>query len=212
MATVSQLCEALAQAANMPLADVQKYARALINSGDLPKAIGRSVPQTDYYHKAKLILALAASERPADCVRAMRDRYEAVARFNETHLTAGEVLAEELRELANKNFAAFQKWAYSDIEVSRGGMPSVKFRINEVMKPYGSRSEQSIFLGGSWLHTSIQDLERLAKDEERSGFAVSAFVPGEVLMVAAFGSKKISDDAYFEVLKARKEDEKADSE
>lgn len=190
MATVSELCETIALAASMSLDDVKKYARALINSGDLPKAIGRSVPQTDQYHRAKLILAIAASERPADCVKAMRDRYEAVARAHETDLTAGEVLAEELRELATKSQDAFSKWAYSNIEVSRGGMPRVKFRINENLKHFDNfkGGDQPEFLGGTWLAKDMEEMARIGAEYERQGFPVSAYIPGEVLMAVAFGS------------------------
>ena len=202
MATVSELCEAIAQAANMPLDEVKKYARALINSGDLPKAIGRSIPQTDYYHRAKLILAIAASERPADCVKAMRERYEAQARFRETNLTAGEVLAEELRALAGKSIDAYQKWSYSKLEVSRGGMPRVQFRINENMKHFDGfeKTPQPEFLGGPHLQKN-SDFALWPQWQNR-GFPVSAYVSGDVLMAAAFGSKEAAREAEIEVIKA----------
>lgn len=201
MATVSELCEALAYAANMPLDDVKKYARALINSGDLPKALGRSVPSTDMHHRAKLILALAASERPADCVKAMRERYEAVARFRDTDATAGEVLAAELRELASKAPEAFQKWEYSDLEVSRGGVPRIKFRINENLKHFDGyqNTPQPEFLGGPYLAKTADEMAERIKENERRGLPVSAFVPGRVLIVAAFGSSDAALEAQIEV-------------
>lgn len=203
MATVSQLCEAIAHAANMPADEVKKYARALISSGDLPKATGRSVPKTDFRQRAKLILAIAASERPADCVKAMRDRYEAVSRFPTTDLTAGEVLAGELRELAAKIPAAFQKWNYSTLEVSRSGMPRVQFRINENLKHFAEFKDtaQPEFLGGPWLAKGRQDkFNRLLVEHRQTGFVVSAYVPGNVLIAAAFGSIELAKAAKSEIL------------
>lgn len=206
MATVSELCEALAKAANMPLDDVKKYARALINSGDLPKAIGRSVPTTDMHQRAKLILAIAASERPANCVKAMRDRYEAVERFGDIKATAGEVLAGELRELESKSYEAFQKWTYSQLEVSRNGMPRVVFRINETMRGYSGfeNVKQPEFLGGPWLAMNEKELAAFGRERQGQGLSVSAYVPGNVLIAAAFGSVEAADMASSEVIHAQK--------
>lgn len=204
MATVSELCEALAAAVDMPPDEVKRFARAMINSGDLPKAIGRSIPKTDMHHRAKLILAIAASERPTDCVKAMRDRYEAVARFHKTDLTAGEVLAAELRELASKDFSAFQKWTYSKLEVSRGGMPRVQFRINENLKHFADAKDthQPEFLGGPWLAKDAEEMAKISHECHTAGLPVSAFVPGSVLIVAAFGSKEAAQQAEIEVIRA----------
>ena len=214
MCTVSQLCETLARAANMPLEDVKKYARALINSGDLPKAVGRSIPKMDMRHRAKLILAIASSERPSDCVVPMRERYDAVSRFRETDMTAGELLAGELEELASESFEAFQKWTYSQVEVSRGGMPKVRFLINENLRSHSGfeAAEQPEFLGGPWLATSYSEIEEFDKKNVGKGLAVSAFVPGRVLMDVAFGSHDAAWAAAMRVKKAHKELQSGDSE
>jgi len=203
MATVSELCDALAVAIGMAPEEVKKFARALINSGDLPKATGRSIPETDMRHRAKLILAIAASERPADCVKAMQDRYTARARFRETDLTAGEVLANELAALANKEFPAFQKWMYSRLEVSRNGMPRVQFRINENIKHYedAKKTSQPEFLGGPWLAGDLNQTEKSIVEFQTVGLPVQASVPGDVLIVAAFGSKEAAKQATKEVIR-----------
>ena len=214
MCTVSQLCETLAQAADMRLEDVKKYARALINSGDLPKAVGRSVPKVDMRHRAKLILAIAASDRPSDCVVPMRERYEAVSRFNQTALSAGEALANEMEELARESFEGFQKWTYSVVEVSRGGLPLVKFRINENLKHYAAfkDGEQPEFLGGPWLETSVLKIEEYHRENAGKGLPVSAFIPGGVLINAAFGSKGAAWDAMARAKKLHAENQATDSE
>jgi hypothetical protein len=201
---VSELCETMAAAIPMPLDVVKKYARALIASGDLPKAMGRSIPNTDMHHRAKLILALAASERPADCVKAMRDRYEAVARLKETELTAGEVLAAELRGLASKDVSYYQKWEVSKLEVSRGGTPRVQFRFHENMKHFRDFKDtpQPEFLGGPWLAKDADKLGELLVEYQGSGFPVSALVSGDVLMAAAFGSKEAAQEARSEIIRA----------
>lgn len=204
MATVSELCEIISKAVPMPLDEVKKYARALINSGDLPKALGRSIPRTDMYQRARLILAIAASERPADCVKAMRDRYEARARFHETESTAGEVLAEQMMELARGDVQAFQKWSYSLVEVSRGGVPRVQFRINEMMKHYDEfhGTAQPEFLGGPWLSDDADEMALKNIEFQRVGMPVSAFISGGVLMAAAFETEEKARAAHRAASKA----------
>lgn len=202
MPTVSEICSELASKISMAEDDVKKYARALINSGDLPKAVGRSVPHVTMQDRAKLLLAIAASERPGHCVKAMRDRYNAPARFGDFELTAGEVLASELQELATGDLSAFQKWSYSDIEVSRTGNPRVKFRINENIRQFqGGASEQPEFIGGSFAAKSIEEMEKLAAEFSHTGLPVSAFIPGDVLILLAFGSKDAARDATVKAAK-----------
>lgn len=192
MATVSEICQVLASEIPMPLEDVKKYARALINSGDLPKAVGRSIPETTMQDRAKLILAIAASERPSTCVKAMRDRYNAPHRYND-YGTAGEILADQLREIADGHVEGVQKWSYSDIEVSRTGNPRVKFRINENVRHFeGYQStEQPEFIGGTFAaaSVSIEAMTEAAKEFGETGLPVSAFIRGHVLITLAFGSK-----------------------
>lgn len=211
MATVSQICEEIAAVVPMPVEDVQKYARALINSGDLPKAVGRSIPQTTMQDRAKLILAIAASERPSLCVKAMRDRYEAPSRFGAFDATAGEVLADQLREIATESFEAFQKWSYSDIEVSRSGNPRVKFRINENVRHFDGfqNGEQPEFIGGSYAAKSVEEMAEKAKEFGHTGLPVSAFIPGSVLIVLAFGSRA---DAFTATVRAAKEGQRRAAE
>jgi hypothetical protein len=132
----------------------------------------------------------------------MRDRYEAVSRFPTTDLTAGEVLAGELRELAAKIPAAFQKWNYSTLEVSRCGMPRVQFRINENLKHFAECKDtaQPEFLGGPWLAKGRQhEFNRRLIEHRQTGFPVSAYVPGGVLIAAAFGSIELAKAAESEI-------------
>lgn len=202
MATVSEICQALASEIPMPLEEVKKYARALINSGDLPKAVGRSIPETTMQDRAKLILAIAASERPRTCVKAMRDRYNAPHRYGD-YGTAGEVLADQLRELAEGHVESFQKWSYSDVEVSRTGNPRVKFRINESVRHFDNvpRAEQPEFIGGTFIATDTDALTQAAKEFGDPGLPVSAFIPGSVLIVLAFGSKAKARNAMIPIQK-----------
>lgn len=203
MATVSQICEVIASAVPMPVEDVQKYARALISSGDLPKAVGRSIPQTTMQDRAKLILAIAATERPSLCVKAMRDRYAAPSRFRLFDETAGEILASELREIASGKVEALQKWSYSDIEVSRSGTPRVKFRINETVRHFDGfqNVEQPEFIGGAYAASSVEALTEAAKEYGTPGLPVSAFIPGGLLIVLAFGSQAAAQNATIEIKK-----------
>lgn len=199
MATVSEVCEAIAQSANMPVNEVKKYARALINSGDLPKAIGRSVPHTDMHHRAKLILAIAATDRPTDCVIAMRERYEAPS-ADGLKLNAGEVLADELREFSDAPKKAFQKWSYSVLEVSRT-VVRVQFRINENMRRFDgfNNVRQPEFI--AW-PKDIEELEATKSRLKNSGLSVSALVPGDVLIAAAYGSPEAYRAARVEMIGA----------
>lgn len=204
MATVSEICQALASEIPMPLEEVKKYARALINSGDLPKAVGRSIPETTMQDRAKLILAIAASERPSTCVKAMRDRYSAPHRYGD-YGTAGEVLADQLREIAEGHVEGIQKWSYSDIEVSRTGNPRVKFRINENVRHFEGfqNTEQPEFIGGTFAAASIsiEAMTEAAKEYGDMGLPVSAFIPGGVLIVLAFGSKIKAANALIPIRK-----------
>jgi hypothetical protein len=202
VATVSEICQALAAEIPMPLGEVNKYARALINSGDLPKAIGRSIPETTFQDRAKLILAIAASERPSTCVKAMRDRYNAPHRYQQ-YGTAGEVLAEQLREIAEGHVEGLQKWSYSDIEVSRTGNPRVKFRINENVRHFDGfqNVEQPEFIGGTYIAQDTDALTKAAKEFGDPGLPVSAFIPGHVLIVLAFGSKAKAANAVIPIQK-----------
>jgi hypothetical protein len=204
VATVSQLCEAVAQAIPMPVEDVKKYARALINSGDLPKAVGRSIPETTMQDRAKLILAIAASERPSGCVQRMRDSFAARERFHRTELSAGETLAAELQELATGKLDAFQKWEYSDLEVGRGGLPTVQFRINVNVRHFEGFADADwpIFVGGYHLARDDEQFERALKEYETTGLRVSAFVPGRVLSAAAYGSDDAAWSAAAKLSKA----------
>lgn len=204
MATVSEICQALASEIPMPLEEVKKYARALINSGDLPKALGRSIPETTMQDRAKLILAIAASERPSTCVKAMRDRYNAPHRWGQ-YGTAGEILADQLREIAEGHVEGLQKWSYSDIEVSRTGNPRVKFRINENVRHFDGfqNVEQPEFIGGTFAaaSVSIEAMTEAAKEFSDPGLPVSAFIPGHVLIVLAFGSKTEAANALIPIRK-----------
>lgn len=204
MATVSEICQALASEIPMPLDEVKKYARALINSGDLPKAVGRSIPETTMQDRAKLILAIAASERPSTCVKAMRDRYSAPHRWGK-YGTAGEVLADQLREIAEGSVEGLQKWTYSDVEVSRTGNPRVKFRINENVRHFEGfqNTEQPEFIGGTFAaaSVSIDAMTEAAKEYGDPGLPVSAFIPGNVLIVLAFGSKVEAANALIPITK-----------
>lgn len=202
MATVSEICQALASEIPMPLEEVKKFARALINSGDLPKAVGRSIPQTTMQDRAKLILAIAASERPSTCVKAMRDRFNAPHSYGE-YGTAGEVLAEQLREIADGHVEGVQKWSYSDIEVSRTGNPRVKFRINENVRRFEAfqGTEQPVFIGGTVAAETIEAMTEAAKEFCETGLPVSAFIPGRVLIVLAFGSETEAANALIPIRK-----------
>ncbi|WP_143540096.1 hypothetical protein [Rhodovulum sulfidophilum] len=202
MATVSEICQALASEIPMTLGEVKKYARALINSGDLPKAVGRNIPHTTMQDRAKLILAIAASERPSMCVEAMRDRFNAPHCYNE-YGTAGEVLADQLREIAEGHVEALQKWSYSDIEVSRTGNPRVKFRINERVRRFErfEHVEQPEFIGGTFSAASVSAMTEAAKEYSELGLPVSAFIPGDVLIVLAFGSKMEAANALIPIRK-----------
>ncbi|MVA81133.1 hypothetical protein GOZ89_17050 [Agrobacterium vitis] len=202
MATVSEICQLLALEIPMPLNEVQKFARALINSGDLPKAVGRSIPETTMQDRAKLILAIAASERPKDCVKAMRDRYNAPHIWGE-HGKAGDVFAEQLREISEGCVEGVQKWTYSDIEVSRTGDPRVKFRINEKMRRFEGfqNTEQPEFIGGTASADSIEEMTEAAKEFGTPGLPVSAFIPGKLLIVLAFGSKIAAENALIPIRK-----------
>lgn len=204
MATVSEICQLLAMEIPMPLNEVQKYARALINSGDLPKAVGRSVPETTMQDRAKLILAIAASERPSLCVKAMRDRYNAPHTYGD-YGKAGDVLADQLREIAEGHLEGIQKWSYSDIEVSRTGNPRVKFRINETMRRFEGfqNTEQPEFIGGTYAaaSVSIEAMTEAAKEYGDLGLPVSAFIPGSILIVLAFGSKIAASNALIPLRK-----------
>ncbi len=204
MATVSEICQLLAREIPMPLNEVQKYARALINSGDLPKAVGRSVPETTMQDRAKLILAIAASERPSLCVKAMRDRYNAPHVYGD-YGKAGDVLADQLREIAEGRLEGIQKWNYSDIEVSRSGNPRVKFRINETMRRFDDfkNAEQPEFIGGTVAASSIsiEAMTEAAKEYGDLGLPVSAFIPGNLLIVLAFGSKVAAANALIPITK-----------
>jgi hypothetical protein len=201
MATVSEICSALASAIPMPLDEVKKYARALINSGDLPKAVGRSIPELTMQDRAKLLLAIAASERPSTCIKAMRDCYQAEHRFGMCDLVAGDVIAAELRELAEKHCEAFQKWSYSDIEVSRSGNPRVQFRTNVNLRHFDHRNETDWpeFIGGTFSAKTTQELTQRAEEFGNTGLPVSAFIPGRVLMALAFGSTSAAEAAMIPI-------------
>ena len=205
MATVSEICEALAQEIPMALNDVQKYARALISSGDLPKAIGRSVPETTMQDRVKLILAIACAERPSQCVEAMRDRYEAPSRDGQFHECAGDLLAEQLRQIASGSVDALQIWNYSDVEVSRTGNPRVKFRVNENLRHFDDfgNSEQPEFIGGTYTAAkiSIDAMVDAAERYAQLGLAVSAFIPGKVLITLAFGGVREAANALIPIRK-----------
>lgn len=202
MATVSEICQLLAVEIPMPLNEVQKFARALINSGDLPKAVGRSIPETTMHDRAKLILAIAASERPNGCVKAMRDRYNAPHIWGD-YGKAGDVLADQLREISEGSIEGVQKWNYSDIEVSRTGNPRVKFRINENMRRFEGfqNAEQPEFIGGTASADSMEEMTEAAKEFGTPGLPVSAFIPGKLLIVLAFGSKIAAENALIPIRK-----------
>lgn len=213
MATVSEVCQALASEIPMRLEDVKKYARALIVAGDLPKAVGRSIPETTMEDRAKLLLAIASSERPSTCVKAMRDRYNAPHRYGD-YGTAGEVLTEQLDEIAAGEPEGLMKWSYSDIEVSRTGNPRVKFRINENVRHFEGfqNTEQPEFIGGTFAAASVSNeaMTEAAKEFAHTGLPVSAFIPGHVLIVLAFGSKAKAASATIPVQKEawRRHDER----
>lgn len=188
MATVTEICEVMARSANMPLDDVKKYARALVNSGDLPKAVGRAVPHTDMHHRAKLILAIAASDRANDCVVAMRQRYEATLRHSPDGRSFGDILADELRELSDKSLPAYQKWLYSNLTVSRSE-PTVTLRINENIRNYEPQTtSELVYVGRELLFQDIDGLIEIRKKYKDTGLPVSAFVSGRILIALAFGS------------------------
>lgn len=63
MATVGQLVEDIADVFKEKPEKVNAYARALIDSGDLPKSKGRAVAQVDYQHIVKLFLAVILSPK-----------------------------------------------------------------------------------------------------------------------------------------------------
>lgn len=203
MPTVSEICQALASEIPMAVEDVKKYARALINSGDLPKAVGRSIPEMTMQDRAKLILAIAATERPSLCAKAMRDRFNAPSRYGEFDRPAGEVLADQLREIASASVEALQKWSYSDVEVSRTGNPRVKFRINETVRHFEGfqNAEQPEFIGGSFAARTIEELTELSKEFGDPGLPVSAFIPGRVLITLAFGGVQEAANAMIPIQK-----------
>lgn len=66
MATVSQLVEDTAEVFSEKPETVNAYARALIDSGDLPKSRGRSIAQVDIEHIVKLFLAVILSPKIKD--------------------------------------------------------------------------------------------------------------------------------------------------
>lgn len=190
MATASEICDVIAMYTKIPVGDVARFARALITSGDLPKAVGRSVPELDMLDRAKLLLAIAACDRPAGCPKAMRDRFEAQRLFSKKAITAGEFLAEQLTELRGGNEEYLRRWTYSRILVSRGHQPSVEFEINKILAGHEGYEPDSLkFVGGAWLANTLGSIEKLHRDEVScSGFRVYASIPGEVLMAVAAGS------------------------
>lgn len=75
MVTVVQLVEDIADVFKEKPETVSAYARALIDSGDLPKSKGRAVAQVDYQHIVKLFLAVILSPKIKDTADAVGSYY-----------------------------------------------------------------------------------------------------------------------------------------
>ncbi len=63
MVTVAQLIEDVAEIMHEKPESVNAYARALMNSGDLPKSRGRSIARVEVEHIVKLFLAVILSPK-----------------------------------------------------------------------------------------------------------------------------------------------------
>ena len=203
MTTVSEFCLTLADAVYMPIAEVKKYARALINSGDLPRASGRAVPEIDFNDRARLILAIASADRPSGCVKVMRDHFDARELGDEVTTTAGKSLANTLENLANKDYDTHRIWAYSDLEVSRNGVPLVRFRLNQNLRRFeNSDVTEYEFFGGPFLEANLNDRMALLQKYDVHGFHVLAVVSGEALAHAALGSRQAVSELHAEITQA----------
>ncbi len=66
MASVAELIEDVSRVMNERPETVNAYARALIDSGDLPKSRGRAIAQVEIKHIVKLFLAVAISPKIKD--------------------------------------------------------------------------------------------------------------------------------------------------
>lgn len=74
MATVAQLVEDTAEVFSEKHETVNAYARALIDSGDLPKSRGRAIAQVGFDHIVKLFLAVIIAPKVKDTADAV-NRY-----------------------------------------------------------------------------------------------------------------------------------------
>ncbi|WP_424987988.1 hypothetical protein [Microbulbifer sp. S227A] len=75
MATVAELVEDIAEILSEKPETVNAYARALIDSGDLPKSRGRSIAQVDYRHIVKLFMAVILSPKIKETAESVEEYY-----------------------------------------------------------------------------------------------------------------------------------------
>lgn len=81
MASVSELVDGISKALGEPRDKASKYARALIDTGMLPKSSGRSVAQVEIVHFVRLLTAIALQPK-------IKDTGERVAEYLELPLAA----------------------------------------------------------------------------------------------------------------------------
>lgn len=75
MATVAQLVEDVSEVMAERPETVNAYARALIDSGDLPKSRGRAIADVGFEHIVKLFLAVTLSPKVKDTADAVGSYY-----------------------------------------------------------------------------------------------------------------------------------------
>ncbi|MGB3454747.1 MAG: hypothetical protein WBA35_00170 [Litorimonas sp.] len=74
---LSELIPFAARRTGVEQKKVKQIARDLMEHGELPKAVGRSIPDMEAEHKGKLVLALSCSQSVRGSSEAMRTRWDA---------------------------------------------------------------------------------------------------------------------------------------
>jgi hypothetical protein len=195
MVTVTGLCNLIADQADMPLQTVQRFARTLINSGDLPKASGRAIPVVDMAGRAKMLLALAAADSPNNCLPLLRTLWGASDRLWQKEESAGEFMAAEMEALAAYDFATWRRWQEGWLEVSRDGL-RVLFALGRSLPPSRRPSNDPDYLAREeWMARVAEqrsDTWRIgvfAKIHGRLAIAVACGMPYEQALQAAVAAQ-----------------------
>ena len=146
MASVSELVEDVAEIMNERPETVNAYARALIDSGDLPKSRGRAIAQVENEHVGKLILTVALAPKIKDASVVLSDYWNipAAPYGPLANITSGMWITAMIgticgkpesdedrdarKQMLDQNIVVNESW--TEIEIWRGSELTFRFQRN----------------------------------------------------------------------------------